>query len=298
MTMPLAPRLTTVAMLLLVGAGPTVGRGAEKLTVTLQSGRTFTAWVDAKTNSDQLWLRFEEPLATVWRPVDWNRVVGGAFEAQTLTADEVRQVAERIKSKPTSAEVVPALPDAEIPVPVAPHRGETPPTDAGAFAPPLVLFGQPKGVQIEARVANWDADAVADGLIVTVSALDAWGNPTPVEGYVTVELLGGRPAAYRGQYVYAHGAPFPSLGQWTSQINTFEAPAACAQVRLPFQAWHPEFDADLSSFGLVTARLVVPGEGVFETSTDFVRIRPFSPLRDQLQQLQGRRYFAGDWLGP
>ncbi|MEX2173467.1 MAG: hypothetical protein WD872_03840 [Pirellulaceae bacterium] len=53
---------------------------------------------------------------------------------------------------------------------------------------------------------------------------------------------------------------------------------------------HPEFDTDWSGVGLVHVKFVAPGHGVFEDSRDAVRIRPFAPLRDQLQQKHMPRF--------
>ena len=70
-----------------------------------------------------------------------------------------------------------------------------------------------------------------------------------------------------------------------------------AVYRLAFQADHPEFDLDLGTHGIVQVRLVVPGQGVFSSSADMVRVRPYSAVRDALQQLDGRRFFPGEHVG-
>jgi len=70
-----------------------------------------------------------------------------------------------------------------------------------------------------------------------------------------------------------------------------------AVYRLPFQAVHPEFDTDWAAHGLVHVRLTVPGHGVFEASQEVVRIRAFSPIRDELEMSTGRRFFPIERTG-
>ena len=287
---PRVQALATVALLAL--SLPLEARAGERLTVHLQSGRSFTAHVDEKTDGEQLWLRFENGAMTVWRPIDWQRVRGGVVDGRTLDAASLRQAAVQIKSKASSIEVLPApAPETTAPTAVIPAQPAAILDRTGAE--PNVA----RALHLEATIANWDADVEVDGLVVTASALDGHGRLAPVDGHLTIELIGTRPAAFRSKYAYSRGAPFPQLGNWTRQIDTFGLATPIAQFQLPFQAQHPSFDADLGSHGVVHARLVVPGKGVFEASADLVRIRPFSPIRDRLQQFEGRRFFAIEQLG-
>lgn len=257
----------------------------EELTVHLQSGRSFTAQVDRRTDDAQLWLRFEYGASTVWRPIDWRRVVGVTYRGASFNQEEARTVAERIKSKGASEE--PATDAYEERV--EPH-GATLLTSA-ALSAGAASVGQVRSLQIDARVAHWTASPEVDGVVLTAAALDGAGCVVPVVGHLEVTLIGTRPEAARGKYVHSRGEPFPQLGSWTRQINTYASPTAEAQVQLPFTRQHPEFNYDLGAYGLVYAKLVVPGQGVFAASADLVRVRPYSPVRDQLQQLEGERFF-------
>jgi hypothetical protein len=67
-----------------------------------------------------------------------------------------------------------------------------------------------------------------------------------------------------------------------------------ALVRLPFRWPHPEFDSSLSRYALVKLRIGVPGSGVFERTFDGVRLRPWSPTRDLLEQFTGFRYLPSE----
>ena len=61
--------------------------------------------------------------------------------------------------------------------------------------------------------------------------------------------------------------------------------------KFPFQGVQPEFDLNVGPYGLVHARLSIPGNGSYETSQALVRIRPYSSVRDQSQQINGNRFF-------
>lgn len=273
------PRAAVAGWLLLVPLIAPRAEAGEQLTVQLQSGRTFTAQVDARTDDEQLWLRFERGAMTLWRPVRWDRVVGGAYRGRPLTPAEVRAAAGRIASKPSAVEEV-----------APPKSGER---RAKSQEPsPLA-----RSLRIAARVANWDADVEVDGLLLNAAAFDGRGREVPVEGHLTIELIGTRPAAWHDQFVRVHGEPFPTLGRWTRQIDTRPGEPGGACLQLPFQSAHPDFDPALGAYGVVHARLVAPGQGVFEASANLVRIRPFSPLRDQLQRTEGRRFFTRESVG-
>ncbi len=267
--------------------------GPAELTVSLQSGRTFTAAVDVRTNAEQLWLRFEDGATTFWRPIRWERVVAADYEGRSIAGEELRAVAEQIESRGRmDAEALPPPAEA-VAAPVAPVAEVVP----SVLVPAPVALPPVRSLAIEARAANWDADVEIDGLLVTAYALDGAGCAVPVQGVLSVEAIGTQPSALRSEFVHSRGAPFPRLGQWTQQIETFTAPAGGACVRLPFRTLHPEFDLELGAYGLVHARLVVPGQGVFEASAGLVRVQPYSPIRDYREQLYGDRFFAGEWIG-
>jgi hypothetical protein len=68
-------------------------------------------------------------------------------------------------------------------------------------------------------------------------------------------------------------------------------------VRLPFQAIDPQFTADVDSVGLVTMRLAVPGQGVFASSVEDVRIRPLSNMRTRIWNSTGSRFLPFEQTG-
>jgi hypothetical protein len=65
---------------------------------------------------------------------------------------------------------------------------------------------------------------------------------------------------------------------------------------LAFQDVNPEFGKNLGPHGAIHATLSVPGQGTFEATGD-TRIRPYSLIRDRLQQTTGRRFFPEETVG-
>lgn len=274
---------------------------AEPVTVYLQSGRSFTGYLDLQTTGSELVLRFENGGVALWRPIDWNRVVAAEYQGKELTAAQLRALAPKIAS--VSPEEVPPPPsEAELgdasydsvrpPSPPAPPEIE----QTGANFPVEPILERVQSIDVRAELANWNAGVEMDGLILTVFPLDANGQLVPVSGTLEVQLDGLRGASARSVYSYFRGNPFPVLGQWTQSLQADDVLPNGAQFKLPFQAIHPEFNTQVAPYGLVQVKLAVPGHGTFATTVNLVRIRPFSPLRDVRQQLKLRRFFPQEQL--
>ena len=107
----------------------------------------------------------------------------------------------------------------------------------------------------------------------------------PVNGSLEVELIG------RSTGAAIPSQPFSRLAYWSQPVRVADFGVNGAVYRLPFQGTHPEYDTNVASRGAVVARLSVPGQGTFQATASTVRIRPYSPVRDQLQQATGRRFF-------
>jgi hypothetical protein len=151
---------------------------------------------------------------------------------------------------------------------------------------PELIVPAVAALHIDAYVANWDYDVEVDGLVVHVYPLDNSGQTVPAFGTLQVNLIGNGPTNL------VSGNPFPLLGQWSQVVQPDDVGPAGAVYRFPFTWVHPDFNDKWSvgSFGMVNARLAVGGQGVYEDTAEFTRIRPFSPIRDRMQQLRGRRF--------
>ncbi len=79
--------------------------------------------------------------------------------------------------------------------------------------------------------------------------------------------------------------------RWTVRVTPDQFGADGAVFKFPFQSVHPEFDLKYGPWGVVHAKLSVPGNGTFEASDSMVRIRPYSEVRDRSQQINGQRFF-------
>src|SRR5262245_51838138 len=73
--------------------------GPSQVTVTLSSGRSFTAWIDERTNESTRWRRFQSPRVVIRRPIAWDRVESAQHRGETLSREQLQQLAPTIESK-------------------------------------------------------------------------------------------------------------------------------------------------------------------------------------------------------
>jgi len=151
-------------------------------------------------------------------------------------------------------------------------------------------------LQLDAWLGHWDADVEADGIVVEITPRDSAGRLTPVHGALEVTLVIPPRSA-------AAALDQKSLRQrWVQQVrpDDFSPVTGSAQYRFPFGSAqnNPEWNLDLAGYGAVTAQLSVPGQGSFSATAGGVRVRPFSPVRDRLQQSTGRRFFPWEQTQP
>lgn len=272
-----------IASVLCVFLLPASRASAESYEVEVGSGRRFAADIDPRTDQETLWLSFGERSAKVARPIQWDRVVRVSDETGTYSRAEFIPVA-LARAAAVAAEGRDAA--SRRSTAVVPAALEVFPDLAPAPLSPRVTH-----VDVDAFVANWDPDVEADGVVVYVTPVDRHGNDASINGTLVVELFGERPT------VRPEGEKFPRLGRWTRTLTPDDFGPRGAVVRLKFQAVHPEFDRRVSSYGLLHARLNVPGSGAFETSVSTLRIRPYSAYRDSLETHRGHRFLPVERLG-
>jgi hypothetical protein len=130
-------------------------------------------------------------------------------------------------------------------------------------------------IDCNAWLANWDADAEFDGLLLEVVALDAFGEVVAAQGTVEAELI---TIDYQPAYLNSSsGGRVPtSLGRWN------QAWKGGGKIRLELLGRHPQWDHNLDRYALLKVRVSIPGSGVFEQGIDGLRTRPFTPLQNQL----------------
>jgi hypothetical protein len=266
---------------------------APQIEVELTSGRVFRATVDPRTEGPTLWLRFSRSAAgelTILRPVAWDRIARVRHDGKDYAAADFQPLAEQLKQI-TPRQVFPNRITAE------PVAAMTAAVDTSAGHPrlwqPPALSIVPLVVthfHVDAYVANWDGDVEADGIELHVFPTTAEGIVTATAATIEARLIGRRanPAE--------PSDPFPQIARWTERIVPEQFGPGGAILRLPFQAVHPDFNFRVGPQGVLHVRLIAPGHGAFETSAD-LRIRPYSGMRDRLQQQTNRRFFNGERTG-
>ena len=258
------------------------------LEVELTSGRIFRATIDPRTDRSALWLRFSRSAIgelTILRPVAWDRIARVRHDGMDYSAADFQPLAQQLKQR-TPRQVFRGLPSAAD-APVASVLASSPWQPPTLAIIPLAITH----FDVDAYVANWDADVEVDGIELHVFPRTAEGIVAATPGTIEARLIGRRanPAE--------PSAPFPQIAHWTQRIEPEHFGPGGAVLRLPFQAVHPDFDFRVGPQGVLHVKLVVPGHGVFETSVADVRIRPYSGMRDRLQHEHNRRFFNGERTG-
>jgi hypothetical protein len=256
-----------------------------KVTVESTSGRAWEGFVDTRSTDVQLVLRFERGGAILWRSIPWQEIRSSNLLGEELTAAELRRrvptLATAAKSRAERARLKLLQPAPAVET----TQPETP------LPPPRIM-----SISCDALLANWDADVEADGLVIYLQPLDAWQGIAPVSGTLEVELYTLQARTFH-HAPYSGGRSVEPIVRWSQAVNLSDYTTRGAQIKLPFQAAHPEFDDTLGAYGLVHIKFSVPGSGVFEQSIDGVRIRPWSPVRDYLQLDTGRRFLPHETTG-
>jgi hypothetical protein len=277
-------------MLALARVWETSAIAGEPIAVAVASGRIFTGEVDSRTDDAALWLRITQPGMSLCRRIAWENIVLAERGAHELSAAQLRAQADELKSIQDTVETLATAGTVQ-----STNSEEVPRPQPVAWQPDTRLSQyiqvaranntQVESLSIDANVGQWSRTVQSNGIVLHVYPQDAWGHVIAVDGTLDVDLIAqvtpGAPI----------GTSLPCIGRWTVRITPDMFGPAGAVVKLPFQGVQPEFDVNLGPYGLVHATLNVPGAGSFETSQAMLRIRPYSAVRDEEQQLTGRRYF-------
>lgn len=230
---------------------------SRAIVVHLVGGRVFTGELDTRTNEADLWLQWRRGTISLGRPIRWDRISRVELSGQTFSGEAVHQAVVDLRR--------------ESPVPDASKHTVISLVGAAAAESTMSdnrIAAGAASLSIRAEVDNWDADAAPDGLVVEVCPRDAEGCATPVDGSLEVELFVPSPD-HRNDAIL--------LERWTQRIDASDCGPTGATCRLPFARFDPQCDA--ATHGEVRARLMVPGEGVFEATAPMVRIRPYHVVR-------------------
>lgn len=255
---------------------------AAEVSIALVDGRRFTADVDAATDDARLWLRFGNGPTTIRRSFPWSTVRQMREGAVDVDAARLRELGGAARRASTST-ASPANSVVAPPTARGSFRTWKLPTDAPSSLP--AFAGTVRAIDIDAYLANWDADVESDGVVLTIAALDDYGSPAPVVGTVEAELIGERLPPY------SLGNAFPVIGRWQQVVTAADVSAegGVHRLRFEFQAQHPDYQLYLPRYALLHVRFSIPGQGTFEASRDGISLRGFTPVRDRLEAASGTR---------
>jgi hypothetical protein len=278
-----------IAFLLVATAAATVVGRANGATyaVGTTSGRVFVGDV-VRVDDSRLWLRIERDGVKVDRPIQWDNLALARDCDREFTPQEFREHLEHGLQQVSLQIDNPfedSLPEARAAT-VVPNLLSPAQTELRRFVESArARNSQVCSISIDAYVGHFYRTVEANGIILHVFPLDGTGATVPVDGTLDVELVSEIPIGAR------IGVQLPVIGRWTVRITPDLFGPAGAVLKLPFQAVHPEFDLSYGPRGVVHAKLNIPGNASFEASDAMVRIRPYSEVRDQSQQLNGNRFF-------
>jgi len=71
--------------------------GGDPIRVELASGRVFVADLDARTDAEVLWLRWQRGTVVLRRPIRWDRVVRAKVGGEELSGEEFRKMVEAVR---------------------------------------------------------------------------------------------------------------------------------------------------------------------------------------------------------
>jgi hypothetical protein len=132
-------------------------------------------------------------------------------------------------------------------------------------------------LELEAIAANWDRDAETDGIALRVLPLGLDRRVLAVDGVISVQLVGREFVTGRSDQ------EFPLLGQWSQRVRSTDFRGQEGAIyQLPISRQH-DHELNLLSIGMVQGRLQATGQGHFEATAP-TRLRPYNPIRDQLNE--------------
>lgn len=227
-----------------------------KVSVQLVSGREFAGVLDSRTDDEKLWLRWTVGKVELQRPIPWERIESVELNGEPIDLKDLQEQAAKLATPGRTTQLRRTSSDA--------------PSRPSLAAPSVV-----RSIQCDAFLANWDADATFDGLVLEIAALDEFGQAVMAKGTVEAELT---TIDYQPAYLNSSsGGRVPtSLGHWSQGWN------APQKLRLELQGRDPQRDGSLGRYAVLKVRVTIPGSGAFEQQIDGLRMRPFTPVQSQL----------------
>ena len=120
-----------------------------------------------------------------------------------------------------------------------------------------------------------------------LAALDRFGHSVPVDGVMTARLIVERIDQHSGRVT------FEEFQRWSANVSAEDFVDGECAVALNFRRPGPQHDWQLCTAALLHIRLSAHGHGSYEISVP-VAIRQFNPIRDELRNWHGRRFFRNE----
>ena len=246
--------------------GPEQPDSSEPIvTLLLRDGRRISGALTPRTDSRTVWLQSASGSIVIASGFDWQQVRGVLHEDRWLTSAECERLVTQVVTAARNGDTdrphpLAAVPGSEHSL-MAVERLPSDPTPRVA------------SLHIEAILANFDSDAEPDGLRVLVTALDARGLPVLVDGQLELSLTADTQFRRGGRHDTRSLPLRQHLGEWTRRLEHTCQRSGAALVLLEFPGPVDIHEADVSPWGVLSARLGVPGQGAFDATAD-VWLRP------------------------
>lgn len=304
------PRCTPLTRILLaalfVGLLPPT---LNAMDVQLKSGSIRSGEPDISTDESTLRLRVGELDAYIVFGISWDDIAEIRDGSDAWGPEQFDELRSRWSALLNDKQLVrePARQQSVEPIKPASSRPlwESP----RAPAPNEPANSRVRFIEIDAVAANWDATDDWDGIVLRIWPLNQSGDVVAVSGILAVTLTADKGYPPKSD---PHGEQIQPIGSWTRSVRVSNYGADGVSVRLPFQGVQPDrrnaagtdrFHVSqahpdswvVSNSGDVHVRFSVPGHGVFTATNSLpVRLRPFSPLRDQYFLRHGTRNFPSE----
>ncbi|MDZ4657127.1 MAG: hypothetical protein SH868_06060 [Bythopirellula sp.] len=251
-----------------------IARSEGGVQVTTKAGRTLAGEIDSRSDQDTLWIRITEGNIILTTSLAWSEVLTVELEGKSI------EVTELSRNFMEYATVAPATFLTEF---------EQTPRENLSVVHPLGAFRKSAlaSIEIEAGLINLDRTVELDGLLVALAVFDTHGVAVPVRGSLSARLIVQRTDQHTGRI------GFQEFQRWSVPVVEKNFIDGIAELPLRFRRASPDFDWELCSSAILNVRLGVTGQGNFEASLP-VTIREVNPLRDEMQNLLGSRFYRDE----
>lgn len=276
-----------VALILVIFALKGNVRGAE-VEVALASGRVFQGQLVASNSADRLAIEFGTESTSITRQLNYASLVSARLDGAEISIDQLRLVAEKLRTnRPPVKKSIRIVLDNRAEVATQRAEEKVSLVERALPAPRLMQL------VIDAHMASWNGSAESDGLLVYVQPINSRGELTSTSGRIDVTLWG---LEYRDLQAssFAAGQSIVPIGRWSRELQPSAWTTRGYAIRLPLGAIRPATSTKFKPLGTVVTKLVVPGDGQWEATTEVVRLRPWNPLRDVRELQSGTRLFPGE----